>query len=113
MSIVGGKSVNEYEIVFGFITGILILGALFVWILTEVIWVIPLAIFVMGMITLLDTLFPYGRQPYIYTFVGGFTVGCFAVLFTNAYGFLYWIIAAAVLSFVLHIASKILKRISR
>lgn len=108
-----GKAMNENDAVFGFVAGILILGALFVWLLTEVIWLVPLSLFAMGMLTLFDVLFPYGRQVYSFSVMGGIVAGCFAVLFANAYGFLFWILAAAAVAFVLIVASKLFRGISR
>lgn len=108
-----GKAMNENDSVFGFVAGILILGALFVWLLKDVIWVVPLSLFVMGMLTFFDVLFPYGRQVYAFSMLGGIIAGCFAVLFANAYGFLFWILAAASIAFVLILASKLFRRISR
>ncbi len=108
-----GKAVNENDAACGFVAGILILGALFVWLFTEVIWIVPVSLFVMGIITLFDTLFPYGRQLFATSMIGGMIAGCFAVLFANFFGFLYWVLAAAAVAFVLILATKLFRRISK
>jgi hypothetical protein len=84
------KAASESDAMFGFVAGILVMDALFVWLLTDTIWAVPLLLFAMGMIMAFDTLFPYGRQLFAISWTGGIIAGCFAVLFANAYGFLYW-----------------------
>jgi len=108
-----GKAVSENDALFGFVAGILIMGALFIWLLTDILWAVPSALFVMGMIVVFDTIFPYGRQLFAISWLGGIIAGCFAVLFTNAYGFMYWLLATAALVFVLHILAKIIRQISK
>ena len=108
-----GKTVSENEAMFGFVSGILVMGALFIWLLTDTLWIVPLALFAAGMITAFDTLFPYGRQPFAVSWIGGIAAGCLAVLFANAYGFLYWISAAAFIAFLMHMAVKLVRRASR
>ncbi|UCD03353.1 MAG: hypothetical protein JSV63_01820 [Candidatus Aenigmatarchaeota archaeon] len=108
-----GKSVSENDAVYGFLSGILILGALFVWLFTEVVWVIPVSLFAMGILIIFDTAFPYGKQLFAISWMGGLIAGSFALLFANAFGFLYWILAAAALAFVLIIAEKLFRRMSK
>lgn len=108
-----GKAVSEHDAFFGFVAGILIMGALFIWLLTDIIWTVPLSLFVMGMIAAADTLFPQTGQPFAASWLGGVIAGCFAILFTNAYGFMYWLLAAATLVFILHILAKIARQISK
>ncbi len=107
------KAASESDAIFGFVAGILVMGSLFIWLLTDTIWIVPLTLFVMGIITAFDTLFPYGRQLFAISWTGGIIAGCFAVLFANAYGFLYWIATVAAIAFLLHILVKLVKRASK
>ncbi len=106
-----GKAVSENDAFFGFVAGILITGALFIWLLTDIFWAVPLLLFVIGMLTMLDTIYPYGRQLFAFSWAGGIITGCIAVVFANAYGYIYWLTATAALVFLLHILAKIVRRI--
>ena len=108
-----GKSVSTNDAVYGFIAAILILGGMFVWILTPAIWFIALILIIIGALIVMDTIFPYGKQLYAISWIGGLCFGSFTVLILNAFGFLYWILAAAVFAFVMMIAEKLFRRMSR
>jgi hypothetical protein len=108
-----GKAASGNDAMFGFVAGILVMGALFIWMLTDTIWIVPLTVFAMGLITAFDTIFPYGRQLFAISWTGGIIAGCFAVLFANAYGFLYWIVTAVVIAFLMHMIAKLVRRASR
>jgi hypothetical protein len=108
-----GKAASENDAFFGFVAAILIMGGLFIWLLTDIIWAVPLFLFITGMLTVFDTLYPYGRQMFAISWTGGIITGCFAVLFANAYGFLYWLVATAIIAFFLHLLVKLARRLSR
>jgi len=102
-----GKPVSGHDAFFGFISGILVFGAVFMWLLTDVIWAVPLAVFAVGVISIMDTVFPFGRQTFMTTWVGGLITGFIAVVITDAWGFLYWLVAAACFAFVAEILVKV------
>ncbi len=108
-----GKATSENDAFYGFVSAILIMGALFVWLLTESAWFIPPALFVMGLILVLDTVFPHDDQVFVVSWLVGLLIGCLTVLFSYAYGYMYWFLAAASIVFVLDIAARIVRRISK
>jgi len=107
------KPVGGHDVLSSFVTGILILGGLFMWLLTTIPWFVTLAVFLMGLLNLLDDMFPYGRQPFIVTYIGGFSVGCFTLVILNAFGFMLWLITASALIFLLRQSIKLVNRHSK
>jgi hypothetical protein len=98
------------ELFSGFLSGILVIGGLIAWLSGGLPWPASLALAVAGLINFMDDVFPYGRQPFLATWTGGFIAGCAALIIASFYGAMLWLLAAAAVLFAFKIGLKVLGR---
>ena len=107
-----GKTHRRRDILEGVVSAVLITGALMVWLFTEIVWIMPLVTFIIGIINILDNIFPYGRQTFMYSWVSGLSIGTLLVIISSAFGLLLWFTIVCILYFAFKIVMKVLKRLS-
>ena len=89
-----GKVTGEYEVIFGFSSGLLVFGGFLVWVFQGILptYLGP-ALMIIGFLVLLDVAFPYGRQPHLMSEGGGFAAGLIAVTASALLpGSIYWLL---------------------
>lgn len=104
---IGGIS-GHYEIASGFLSAFLMVGGTFVWATpTNFYWFI-LAPFMMilGLITLLTDVFPFGRQPNLSSEIAGFIAGCISAALVLFSGYMSWFLTIATMIALLKILKK-------
>jgi hypothetical protein len=102
-----GKPAGRYEMISGFLCSILIFGGFLSINLMGWEWFFVGAfLVVMGLLLLIDDLFPYGRQPYMASESGGLIAGLVAYVISFAQGLVHWALLAAFLIS----AAKIIRR---
>lgn len=107
-----GKTHRRRDILEGMVSAVLITGALMTWLFTDIVWIVPLATFIIGIINALDNIFPYGRQTFMYSWVSGLSIGTLLMIISSAFGMLLWIMLVCILYFAFKLAMKLLKRAS-
>ncbi len=108
------KITGEYEVVSGFLCGILVLGGLLVWTVPGIYW--PIAgpvLLIFGVLMLLDDAFPYGRQPHLMSEAGGFIAGFLAVISSSILGLILWLLAPSVLLSVVKLTIRLLRKMQK
>jgi hypothetical protein len=94
-----GKVTGEYEVIFGFSSGLLVFGGFLVWIFPGILpTILGPVLMIIGFLVLLDAAFPYGRQPHLMSESGGFVAGLIAVTASALVpGSIYWLLGTGVL----------------
>ncbi len=105
-----GKTHRRRDILDGAASGGLIAGALVVWLFMQTSWIVPLAAFIIGIINTMDSLFPYGRQTFIYSWLFGLTLGTLAVILSSLEGMIFTVMYFCAVFFVIKLILKIVKR---
>ncbi len=66
------------------------------------------AVFLLGLFTFLDMLFPYGRQPYLSSLFGGALAGAAVFIVAAGTGLAYWAVLTSSLLSVILLGSRLL-----
>lgn len=96
------------DMVSGFIAGVLIIGSIVAWGFMDLLFPLAAGACVLGAVVLMDAVFPFGRQPYLASFFGGFLAGCGAVIAASAFSVTLWLLLLVSLLAVLKLGAKII-----
>ncbi len=109
-----GKVTGEWEVLSGFLSGILMTGGLVVWAGPDFFWSAlgPVCIAI-GIISLFDDTFPFGRQPHLMSELGGFFAGIIAVTISAMFiaGSIYWLLAIVLILVLIKLLIKVVRKI--
>jgi hypothetical protein len=111
-----GKMTGEYEVLSGFLIGVIIWGGLLIWIVPGIFWPITGPVLVLfGVLLLFDDAYPYGRQPHLTSESGGFLAGFVVVLVSAIYNpaFVPWVLAVAVFFSAIKLLIRLLKKLTK
>ena len=106
-----GKISGEYEVIFGFASGLLLFSGLLVWIFSGILpTIIGPFLAVFGALLMMDVAFPYGRQVHLLSEGVGLIASFIAVVSSAIFpGSIYWLIGLGLLLSV----AKMIVRIYR
>ena len=110
------KITGEYEVISGFLCGLLIFGGFLVWTVPGILPTIFGPILVLfGVLLLLDDAFPYGRQPHLMSESGGFIAGFIVVVLSALFipGFIPRLLAIAVLLSGIKLMIRLLRKLKK
>jgi len=107
-----GKIIGEHEVVGGFLGAALVVGGFLAWNYLGLLWFITAPfLIVLGLLLLIDDVYPYGRQPYLMSESGGFIAGCILTVVSVFYGVVGWVLSTAFFLSVIKLLVKVLKKI--
>jgi hypothetical membrane protein len=109
-----GKVTGEYEVLSGFLSGILLTGGFALWLVPQFLWSLagPLLIIV-GIISLLDDSFPCGRQPHLMSELGGFFAGFIVAVISAVFvaGSIFWLMPIVACITAVKLLLRVLRKI--
>lgn len=109
-----GKVTGEREVLSGFLSGILMTGGFALWLLPFFWWSLsgPFMIIV-GMLSLMDDAYQYGRQPFLVSMLAGFSAGLiFAVIFVMfVAGSIFWLLPVVFVITLVKISMRVIHKI--
>ncbi|MBN2330679.1 MAG: hypothetical protein JXC85_02590 [Candidatus Aenigmarchaeota archaeon] len=109
-----GKVTGEREVVSGFLPGTLMTGGLALWIMPDF-WLSLAgpALIIVGLLSLLDDVFPYGRQPYLMSELGGFFAGFIVAAISSIFvaGTILWLLAVVFVITIIKMSLRVAKKI--
>ncbi len=103
-----GEIMNWADALSGFISGVLLMGGIMTFMFTDAFFPVTLTIITSGLICSMDTLCPYGRQPHIFSIIGGFITGFVADILTVPFGLTNWLFLVVFLMFVIKVGSRVI-----
>lgn len=109
-----GKISGEYEIISGFLSGVLVLTGLLTWTVFQFAWSFAAPVLIIiGVLSFFDDIFPYGRQPHLMSESGGFIAGCIIAGLSFIYGFTAWLLSLVILFEAIKYGYKVLRKIGK
>jgi hypothetical protein len=97
----------------GFLCGTLFLGGPLAWIFAGLFFPVSAALSVLGLVTGLDGAFPYGRQPHLFSIVGGFLAGAVALIAVATLGVMLPLLSVAALLSTIRLGARIINESER
>ena len=108
-----GKVTGEREILSGFLSGILMTGGFALWLLPYFWWSLvgPFMIIV-GLLSLMDDAYPYGRQPFLTSMLAGFSAGIIVAVISAifVFGSIFWLLPTVFVIVIIKILLRVIKK---
>lgn len=109
-----GKVTGEREVLSGFLSGILMTGGFALWLIPHFWWSLagPFMIIV-GMLSLMDDAYPYGRQPFLISMLVGFSAGLVVAVISAIFvaGSIFWLLPIVFVITIIKISLRAIKKI--
>lgn len=109
-----GKVSGEREVLSGLLSGILMVGGFALWLLPLFWWSLsgPFMIIV-GLLSLMDDAYPYGRQPFLVSMLVGFSAGLVVAVISVMFvaGSIFWLLPIVFVITLVKISMRVIHKI--